>query len=102
VRLVAIADPLVDRARAFAEVRHPERLCVARGVDRATTSIWSMSARRARHFELTWAALQAGKHALCEKPIAYDYRDTQRPPRWRYEKGLNKAGFTFTARRCSI
>ena len=32
----------------------------------------------ATHFELSWAALEAGKHVLCEKPVAYDYRDTQR------------------------
>src|SRR5207244_12134538 len=50
----------------------------------------------ATHCELTWAALQAGKHVLCEKPIAYDYRDTQRAAALAREKGLKtKAGFTF-------
>ena len=30
------------------------------------------------HFELAWAALEAGKHVLCEKPVAYDFRETLR------------------------
>ena len=96
--LVAIADPMIDRAKAFAGKfgipnyydSHEE--LIARGdidlVDVCTPS--------ATHFELTWAALQAGKHVLCEKPIAYDYRDTQRAAALAREKGLKtKAGFTF-------
>src|SRR5215218_7853638 len=30
------------------------------------------------HFELSMAALDAGKHVLCEKPVAFDFRDTLR------------------------
>ena len=30
------------------------------------------------HFELSWAALEAGHHVLCEKPVAFDFRDTRR------------------------
>ena len=42
----------------------------------------------ATHFELTWAALEAGKHVLCEKPVAYDFRDTQRAAALARRKGL--------------
>jgi predicted dehydrogenase len=50
----------------------------------------------ATHFDLTWAALQAGKHVLCEKPVAYDYRDTLRAAALAKQKGLKtKLGFTF-------
>jgi predicted dehydrogenase len=96
--LVAIADPLVDRARAYAEkfgipnayASHEELIA------RDDIDLVDVCTPSARHFELTWAALQAGKHVLCEKPIAYDYRDTQRAAALAREKGLKtKAGFTF-------
>jgi predicted dehydrogenase len=48
------------------------------------------------HFELSMAALTAGKHVLCEKPVAYDFRDTLRAAALADEKGLKtKLGFTF-------
>src|SRR5262249_38401098 len=48
------------------------------------------------HFELAWAALEAGKHVLCEKPVAYDYRETRRAAELAKKKGLKtKLGFTF-------
>ena len=48
------------------------------------------------HFELAWAALEAGKHVLCEKPVAYDYRQTRRAAELARKNGLKtKLGFTF-------
>ena len=48
------------------------------------------------HFQLSMAALEAGKHVLCEKTVAYDYRETARATRLAQSKGLKtKLGFTF-------
>jgi predicted dehydrogenase len=48
------------------------------------------------HFEISWAALQAGKHVLCEKPVHPDYRQTRQAADLAAAKGLKtKVGFTF-------
>jgi predicted dehydrogenase len=48
------------------------------------------------HFELAMAALEAGKHVLCEKPVAFDFRDTLRAAALAHANGLKtKLGFTF-------
>jgi predicted dehydrogenase len=48
------------------------------------------------HFELSMAALEAGKHVLCEKPVAFDFHDTLRAAEVAKKKGLKtKLGFTF-------
>jgi len=48
------------------------------------------------HFDLTMAALEAGKHVLVEKPVAHDFRDTLRARDLAASKGLKtKVGFTF-------
>ena len=97
-KVVAIADPVVERARALAEqfdiphVFDSHEALIAREdihlVDACTPS--------ATHFALSWAALEAGKHVLCEKPVAYDFRDTQRAAALAASKGLKtKLGFTF-------
>ena len=96
--LVAIADPIVERAQSFAErfgipdVYDSHRQLIAREdidlVDVCTPS--------ATHFDLSWAALEAGKHVLCEKPVAYDYRDTLRAAALAKQRGVKtKLGFTF-------
>ena len=48
------------------------------------------------HFEISWAALEAGKHVLCEKPVHRDARQTKRAAELARSKGLKtKLGFTF-------
>jgi len=48
------------------------------------------------HEPLTFAALEAGKHVLVEKPVCHDYRDVWRAHRLAESKGLKtKVGLTF-------
>jgi predicted dehydrogenase len=48
------------------------------------------------HFEISSAALAAGKHVLCEKPVHHDYRQTRALAELARSKGLKtKLGFTF-------
>jgi predicted dehydrogenase len=48
------------------------------------------------HYELACAALESGKHVLCEKPVAYDFRQTRAAAEIARRKGLKtKLGFTF-------
>jgi predicted dehydrogenase len=48
------------------------------------------------HFGVSWDALQAGKHVLCEKPVHPDYRKTMQAADLAAAKGLKtKVGFTF-------
>ncbi|MGN6242435.1 MAG: Gfo/Idh/MocA family protein [Motilibacteraceae bacterium] len=50
----------------------------------------------AAHFEVSWAALQAGKHVLCEKPVHSDYRKVVEAADLAERSGLKtKLGFTF-------
>src|SRR5215471_9459966 len=48
------------------------------------------------HYELACAALESGKHVLCEKPVAYDFRQTRAAADMARRKNLKtKLGFTF-------
>ena len=97
-QLVAIADPVVERAQAFADKfgipnvygSHAELIA------REDIDLVDVCTPSATHFELSWAALEAGKHVLCEKPVAYDFRDTLRAAELAKQKGVKtKLGFTF-------
>jgi predicted dehydrogenase len=96
--LVAIADPLVERAHAFAAkfgIPHVysshEELIARDDID-----VIDVCTPSATHFELSWAALSAGKHVLCEKPVAYDFTETRRAAALARDMGVKtKLGFTF-------
>jgi len=96
--LVAIADPMVDRAQAFAKkfgIPHVysshEELIARDDID-----VVDVCTPSATHFELSWAALSAGKHVLCEKPVAYDFMETRRAAELARDMGVKtKLGFTF-------
>ena len=50
----------------------------------------------AEHFDQAMAALNAGKHVLCEKPVAFNFRQTLAASELAASKGLKtKLGFTF-------
>jgi predicted dehydrogenase len=97
-RLVGIADTEIDRARdaarefdiAFttADVREL--------IARDDVDLIDVCTPSHTHFDLAWAALEAGKHVLCEKPVAYDFRDTLRARDLARSKQLKtKVGLTF-------
>jgi predicted dehydrogenase len=95
---VAIADPQLDLARAAAA--DFEIPTVAAGHEellrRDDIDVIDVCTPSATHFDLAWGALEAGKHVLCEKPVAYDYRDTVRAAELaRSRKLKTKLGFTF-------
>ena len=50
----------------------------------------------AAHWEVTLAALEAGKHVVCEKPVHHDHRMVTQAAELAQSKGLKtKLGFTF-------
>ncbi|MCB0132831.1 MAG: Gfo/Idh/MocA family oxidoreductase [Caldilineaceae bacterium] len=96
--LVAICDPELDKAREFAgHFSIPEATADWQSLlARDDIDVIDVCTPSATHFDLSWAALEAGKHVLCEKPVAYDYRETNRAAALAKSKGLKtKLGFTF-------
>jgi predicted dehydrogenase len=96
--LVAICDPVGDRAQEFAAKfnipvasRDWQEIVGDPAID-----VIDVCTPSATHFTLAWAGLEANKHVLCEKPVAYDYRETRRAASLARAKGLKtKLGFTF-------
>src|SRR5438445_1898575 len=97
-QVVAIADVQIERAREAAQqFQIPFATGDARALlDRRDIDAIDVCTPSHTHFELAWAALEAGKHVLCEKPVAYDFRDTLRARDLARRKGLKtKVGLTF-------
>jgi predicted dehydrogenase len=97
-KVVAIADVEIDRAREAArEFDIPAAVSDARDViGRDDLDAIDVCTPSHTHFELAWSALEAGKHVLCEKPVAYDFRDTLRARDLARRKKLKtKVGLTF-------
>jgi predicted dehydrogenase len=96
--VVAICDPIRERAEQFAR-----QFDIPMATDdwqavigRDDIDLIDICTPSATHWELAWAALEANKHVLCEKPVAYDFRDTRRAAELARAKGLKtKLGFTF-------
>ncbi|MGQ0735562.1 MAG: Gfo/Idh/MocA family protein [Acidobacteriota bacterium] len=97
-KVIAIADPEIDRAREAA--RRFDIPAVAGDhhelIARDDLDIIDVCTPSHLHFDLAWQALESGRHVLCEKPVAYDFRDTRRAAALARSKGLKtKLGFTF-------
>ena len=97
-QVVAIADPQTALARTAAE-RFGIPEVAASHLDlirRDDIDVIDVCTPSHTHFELAWSALEAGKHVLCEKPVAYDFRDTRKAAALARSRGLKtKLGFTF-------
>jgi predicted dehydrogenase len=96
--VVAIADVELDRAEALAEdLGVGEATADWQGlVARANVDVIDIATPSATHLELALAAIESGKHVLCEKPVAFDFRETRRASELARQKGLKtKLGFTF-------
>lgn len=65
-------------------------------LDDPTIDVIDVAAGNDAHFEVSWAALEAGKHVLCEKPVHRDARETARAAALAKSNNLKtKLGFTF-------
>jgi predicted dehydrogenase len=101
--VVAICDLNEDLAKQRAKefniphvYTHYEDMLAREDIDVIDVCTRGTSHERDNHEILAFAALEAGKHCLCEKPVAHDYRNTWKAHELAVSKGLKtKVGLTF-------
>jgi predicted dehydrogenase len=96
--VVAICDVERERAEAFAAELNIQEATDdwQQLVGRSDIDVVDVVTPSHTHYELACAALEAGKHVLCEKPVAYDFRQTRAAAETARHKRLKtKLGFTF-------
>ena len=96
--IAVICDPELERARSFAEkfsipLATDDWQSVVNMPDLDVIDVCTPSST---HLELSMAAINANKHVLSEKPVAYDFRQTLKAAEIAKSKNLKtKLGFTF-------
>jgi predicted dehydrogenase len=96
--VVGICDVALERAETYAsEFGIPYATDDWQALlSRADLDVVDIVTPSQTHYELAEAALEAGKHVLCEKPVAYDFRQTRHAAGLARAGGLKtKLGFTF-------
>ncbi len=97
-RLVAICDVIPERARAMAQMFGIEKIySEARDlINDPDVEMVDVCTPTETHLPLSLAVIEAGKHVLCEKPLAHDAKDAFMAARAADAKGVRtKLGFTF-------
>jgi predicted dehydrogenase len=97
-KLVAICDVIPERARAMAEMFGIEKVYADASdlINDAEVEMVDVCTPTETHLPLSLAVIEAGKHVLCEKPLAHDAKDAFMAARAADAKGVRtKLGFTF-------
>ena len=96
--VVALADVSADAlATAAAQFGVPRAVSDYRElIEDPDIDVIDVVTGNAPHFQISWDALSAGKHVLCEKPVHTDWTQTAAAAELAASKGLRtKLGFTF-------
>jgi len=98
VEVVALADTDADALAAAGEQFGVARLesDYRKLTDDPDIDVIDVVTGDRSHFEVSWAALEGGKHVLCEKPVHSDFREVIAAADLAESRGLKtKLGFTF-------
>ena len=98
VEVAAVVDVDADVARRVAKEFGVARVATdyREVLDDPSIDVIDVATGNEAHFQVSWDALEAGKHVLCEKPVHRDARQTKRAAELAAAKGLKtKLGFTF-------